>query len=479
MRMIPANILANIIGAGFDVDPTNFYNSVALDFKCMGYWKFEETTAYSGQDFEVKDSSPAGVHGRMSAVNATHDTANSQVELRNAGHIDFGNNYDMNFIEPFSISLKVNMLGVSGQNVNILSKMTTVGGVRGWYMYFSTDERYIFTVRGSTLFYGTTAAQKQVTVQSASGMSTGVSRHVMVTYTGPSAGGLNLYVNGERNHPIRTATTQGETPWDAMRNPAHMLLSGTPWSGTTALPPKVVEHLGIWTRALSSAEVRSHYNTGTTIHPVFRQNPPDVAFMAHLIRMELTADHTFTNADVDIRWNEGLTISEETYVSRQFEVSNVEYSASPTVDKITVDFDNVDLHFSQLVLAEEVRGKIMIVHQASINRNYEVTGRTFEFWGVIDSVEITETKARFNVFSHMYLWQKKVPKRRHSSRCPWTFKDSGTCKYAGGDSNCDKSWDDCSAKANTVNFGGFRWVPSLVDQRIWWGSVPNDGDPYN
>lgn len=46
----------------------------------------------------------------------------------------------------------------------------------------------------------------------------------------------------------------------------------------------------------------------------------------------------------------------------------------------------------------------------------------------------------------------------------------GTCRYMGPATACDKSWDKCKELKNTLNFGGFRWLPSVVGKKIWWGS---------
>ena len=38
---------------------------------------------------------------------------------------------------------------------------------------------------------------------------------------------------------------------------------------------------------------------------------------------------------------------------------------------------------------------------------------------------------------------------------------------------CDQSYDMCKYRfANTINFGGFRWLPWLMNQKIWWGRNP-------
>jgi len=36
---------------------------------------------------------------------------------------------------------------------------------------------------------------------------------------------------------------------------------------------------------------------------------------------------------------------------------------------------------------------------------------------------------------------------------------------------CDRTYTKCVTLSNTTNYGGFRWLPSIVDREIWWGRV--------
>ena len=96
MRAIPSNIMAGFFGLGYDADHSEVYTSTALDYKCIGYWRFESTSKYQNTDtafLEVKNSAPYGVDGNLSTINTTHSTANSNISISPGGFIDFGNNY--------------------------------------------------------------------------------------------------------------------------------------------------------------------------------------------------------------------------------------------------------------------------------------------------------------------------------------------------------------------------------------------------
>jgi len=56
------------------------------------------------------------------------------------------------------------------------------------------------------------------------------------------------------------------------------------------------------------------------------------------------------------------------------------------------------------------------------------------------------------------------------------------CLYAGGETWCDRTYARCLVLGNTDNFGGFRWLPSIIDKEIWWGRLrgePPGATPFH
>ncbi len=469
MRMIPSNIMSDILGMGYNADNSSFYNTTALDYKCIGLWDFLSKTKYQNTDTafgEVKNSAPFAVNGNLSTAGVTHSTANGNIELDGTtGFVDFGNYYNFAWDEPFSISAWVNIRSSGVQT--ICSKWSTQGGQHGWRM-ITVATQMQFQVNCSTV---NSTSDQTVEVRTNSTFSTGV-RHFVATYDGlGNANSITLYVNGTVSaSTLQNHSTNADVLDDDMMNNSPMYIGRFNLGTGDNHGDIVMNELAIWNRELSSSNVTALYNGGAGTTIKFINHVPDVAYMVHMIKMSLTANHYFTNSDINIVYNDGT--GNQTYLSRGFTVPSIEYSASPTVDQVQIEMDNVDLNFSQMVLAEEVRGKTVTVSLASLNKVPQVIANNLLFSGVIDSVEVNRDKAMFTIVSHMYLWQKPIPKRTHSSRCQWTFRDAVTCKYAAADTVCDKSYDDCSNKSNTANFGGFRWLPSLIDKEIWWGRVP-------
>lgn len=189
-------------------------------------------------------------------------------------------------------------------------------------------------------------------------------------------------------------------------------------------------------------------------------------FLVYLIDMEISIPKYLTNADHNVYY-EG-----KVYEPWGMNFGAVEYSISPTVDKVSVDIDNVDETFSQLLQTTEMRGKRFLMRLAALDQNMAVVGTVIYFDGILDQISAKKQSVKFNIYNHMILWKKKVPRRTHQPTCTWTFKDTATCKYTDVQTTCDKSYDQCLSYGNSVNFGGFRWLPSLVDKQIWWGKIP-------
>ncbi len=185
--------------------------------------------------------------------------------------------------------------------------------------------------------------------------------------------------------------------------------------------------------------------------------------LCHLFELKLTATVYYSDADVDIYYDGHW------WYSKGIDFDAVRLSTSPKVDNISLGIDNVDKGFSGTVLAEEVRGKECNVWQAALNKNMGVIGVVKIFMGYIDAIEIDNRRANIQLYNHFIRWRLLTPRRVHAATCQWTF--TGT-ECGGAGAWCDHSWERCLALGNTLNFGGFRWLPYLVDKQIWWGRSP-------
>ena len=78
-----------------------------------------------------------------------------------------------------------------------------------------------------------------------------------------------------------------------------------------------------------------------------------------------------------------------------------------------------------------------------------------------------ENTLKITITNELVLWNKK-PLRIQMSSCPWVFKGT-ECAYSGEESTCDQTYERCRFLGNTANFGGDRFINSLMQKEIWWG----------
>lgn len=98
------------------------------------------------------------------------------------------------------------------------------------------------------------------------------------------------------------------------------------------------------------------------------------------------------------------------------------------------------------------------------------------FRGYLENWSLDEDLIDIQVTSALAGWTQQTG-RKQSCTCRWRrFKDE-ECGYTGDETWCDRTYARCTALGNTANFGGFRWLPSLIGKTIYWGRIPLEQDP--
>lgn len=164
------------------------------------------------------------------------------------------------------------------------------------------------------------------------------------------------------------------------------------------------------------------------------------------------------------------------FLPRSFTFPGLGTSSGMTVSQLDIDIDNTDQVISTYLLGEDVRNTIAKLYLGVVTQKVSWAGDevkteiiTQEFFrGIIGGWTLSEdNKALITIKNELILWNKKAL-RTQSSSCPWSFKGV-ECQYAGGESWCDQSYDRCLEMVNTDNFGGFRFLPSIMEKELWWG----------
>lgn len=150
--------------------------------------------------------------------------------------------------------------------------------------------------------------------------------------------------------------------------------------------------------------------------------------------------------------------------------ADIAYAAALSVDQVTVEMGNADLTLSAYLLGEDARNKTIIISFGVMDSTGTVVGLTGLFRGIIGEWDLTEDRATIRALNELVLWRKR-PLRSASATCPWVFKGT-ECAYAGAGSWCDQSYSRCAGLNNQAHFGGFRFLPALMEKQVWWGRVP-------
>lgn len=93
------------------------------------------------------------------------------------------------------------------------------------------------------------------------------------------------------------------------------------------------------------------------------------------------------------------------------------------------------------------------------------------FKGYIDRPRTDEEFINIQILSPLAAWDRRTV-RRQSSSCRYLKFKGEECGYSGGETWCDRTYARCTTLGNTANFGGYRWLPDIINKKIYWGRTP-------
>jgi len=170
----------------------------------------------------------------------------------------------------------------------------------------------------------------------------------------------------------------------------------------------------------------------------------------------------------------------EVYEPRSIKIGTVQYSTKSVVDKVTIEITDLDRTLIGLFIGStyDVQGDPVVISFTILNGNNSpivsgddasTEGRIILFQGTIDAWEYNEERIKITVTNIFAQWTKRTLSRQSAS-CRWKVFGGTECGYdnAAG-KTCDRSYSACQGYGNTDNFGGFRWLPSIIGKEIWWG----------
>lgn len=187
-----------------------------------------------------------------------------------------------------------------------------------------------------------------------------------------------------------------------------------------------------------------------------------------LVECVFSSTYRYCDADIPVWADTGSAVYE--FQPHPVQVENIDQSGDLAVDKVTLAFSAVDLTLVSVVLGEDVSHKTVNVYFTCLDSIGKPIATEKIFSGVVTEWELTEQDLTVVLANELIAWQKKTL-RTHSASCPWVFKGS-ECTYAGAETWCDKSYERCKQLSNSANYGGFPFLPSIKDKKIWWGRSP-------
>ena len=189
-----------------------------------------------------------------------------------------------------------------------------------------------------------------------------------------------------------------------------------------------------------------------------------------MVEFDFTSTYRYNDTDETI-----YDSSSNAFLSRGFSFEDISFGVGMTVSELNITIDDTDQLISAILLGEDVRNctaklYIGVVTAAADPNPSEIITQEF-MRGIVSGWELSgDNVAKITIKNEMVLWSKKTLRTCQAS-CPWLFKGT-ECTYSGDESWCDQSYDRCSELVNTDNFGGFRFLPSLMQKEIWWGRNP-------
>lgn len=152
----------------------------------------------------------------------------------------------------------------------------------------------------------------------------------------------------------------------------------------------------------------------------------EVMFIAHLYTIDLiSGTHRWTDISNSIYYG-GYW-----YISQGVSFEQAGTTLKSQADSATLNIQNVDKGFSDLMLSEDIKGRPVTIQRVFLDKNLAVIGAPVTiFPGYIDPAEANRSRAKVEIANHMIKWKLITPKRQHSITCPWTFK-SAECAFTG------------------------------------------------
>lgn len=187
-----------------------------------------------------------------------------------------------------------------------------------------------------------------------------------------------------------------------------------------------------------------------------QQNRP--VYLYRVFDYDGSADLYFTNHDEDV------TFDGQVYTAFPITHDTVADNTSGEIDQVTVKLANVSREIQAYLETYDWRGLKVTITAVFLEELADADDSVVHTF-YIDNYTADEESVSFVLTTKFDLLDIQLPLRTYNrNHCGWKFK-STECGYAGAETICNKTKQDCrDNKNNVTRFGGF---PSIPQRRLY------------
>lgn len=164
-------------------------------------------------------------------------------------------------------------------------------------------------------------------------------------------------------------------------------------------------------------------------------------------------------------WGTSLLFGGNLYLSRAFNISALPAAATNIVDNATITVDDVDRAILATLEGSAIEGYSVDIIYAVLTNEYKVLSSINMFSGYLSQWDYSPGECRL-VASSIFVKWARVTTAKITGSCRWRIFKGDECKYSGSQTECDRRYTTCENYQNEGNFGGFRWLPSMISKKI-------------
>lgn len=173
-------------------------------------------------------------------------------------------------------------------------------------------------------------------------------------------------------------------------------------------------------------------------------------------------DFYLTTNDTSLTWDGKF------WKSSSFKWDSTQFSNEEVVSFMIFSLDDINKQFYQVFIDSLPDPYPVSFYLASLDEAYQIQSTILLFKGYIDNWGYDQTVLQMECSSLLNQWNRRTI-RMFSGSCRWAAFRGPECKYMGEQQQCDRTYVQCESYGNTVNFGGYRWLPLLQNKKILWG----------